>query len=549
MNKLILISLVTLILPACRRTQKAVSPDPWADYRKGYAFWRSNKDSAFFYFNRAAVGQPDKKQSALAYYSMSLIQSDEGDHYGAQESLTQSLKLLDVRKAKDRYSVALDYDGLGMTCYDLIDYAQALSYYQQALSYADDKSLQALILNNIGNACKGLKAYDRALKYYQQAIRLTGTTNDNYARTLTNIAITKWKRNPRYNPGPELRKSLAFRLRFNDKLGENSSYAHLADFYMDNMPDSALYYAKKMFTVASSLQSPDDELEALQKLIVLSQPAEVKTYFRRYQTLSDSLGKSRNAAKNQFALIRYNVEKSKAENLALQQENAAKKYQLGGVLIVVALGSILAVLWYRKRKQRLQLEAENRIRKNRLQLSQKVHDVVANGLYRVISGIENEDKIDKDDILDQIEILYEQSRDISYEQPEAAVRDFHGKIARLLTGFGSPATKIAVAGNNLEIWEKVGAHARHELEQVLQELMVNMKKHSQATSVAVRFGHQAHDFHIDYVDNGIGFDANTHYGNGLTNTGNRIEQLNGTITFDTQPGKGTKIHIAVRLNN
>jgi len=547
LRNILLASFIFLAFASCQKVAKVAQPDQWADYRKGYSWLSKRQDSAFFYFNRAASNAAAKDVVALAYYNMALIQVSAGDNYGAQESLTLSLKSLDEQQPNGRNYMATDYNELGLTCENLNENRDALNYYRLALRYADDKNLRPYILNDLGNACSKLGAYNQALSNYQAAISIGGYAGAIYAKTLTNLAVSRWRRDHHYNAAPELEKSLAIRVKGQDKWGENSSYAHLADFYKDRRPDSALFYAGKMYAVAGSLQSPDDELEALQKLIVLSRPAEVKAYFQRYQTLSDSVVKSRNAAKNQFALIRYNVEKSKAENLELQKENAAKKYQLSGVLIVVALGSILAVFWYRKRNQRLRLEAENRIRQNQLQLSQKVHDVVANGLYRVISGIENEDKIDKNDVLDQIEILYEQSRDISYEQPQAADGDFYIKITRLLTGFGSPATKIAVAGNSMEIWEKVGAHARHELEQVLQELMVNMKKHSHATSVAVRFGHQGRYFHIDYLDNGKGFPAETPFGNGLTNTGNRIKQMGGTITFDTKPNKGTKIHIAVPL--
>jgi len=546
-KKLILISLVTLILPACRRTQKAVAHDPWADYRKGYIFWKTNLDSSFFYFNRAAVSQVDKKQSALAYYDMSLIQSDAGDHYGAQESLTQSLKLLDTHLSEDRYNLAIDYDGLGMTCYDLNDYAQALNYYQLALPYAEDKSLQALILNNTGNACKGLKAYDRALNYYRQVIRLTGTANDNYARTLTNMAITKWLRDRQYDAGPELRRSLAIRLRFNDKLGENSSYAHLADFYMDNRPDSALYYANKMLAVAGSLQSPDDELEALQKLIVLSSPAETKAYFRRYQTLGDSLGKSRNVAKNQFALIRYNVEKSKAENLQLQKENAAKEYQLTGVQIMVALGSLFSVFWYRKRKQRLQLEAENSIRKNKLMVSQKVHDVVANGIYRVMNEVEFNEKIDRNDLLDKLDLMYKQSRDITYESEDQSSDDFADNLKRLLSAFKSKSIKLAIVGNEMKLWQKVGGEIKKQLQPVLQELMVNMSKHSQASQALIGFESNDTFLIIVYRDNGIGMPADVQLGNGLKSTVSRIKSLNGKLKFETPPVKGLQLQITIPI--
>lgn len=549
MRKILLASFIFLAFASCRKVAKVAQPDQWADYRKGYSWLSKRQDSAFFFFNRAASNAAAKDVVALAYYNMALIQVSAGDNYGAQESLTLSLKSLDEQQPNGRNYMATDYNELGLTCENLNENRDALNYYRLALRYADDKNLRPYILNDLGNACSKLGFYNQALTNYQAAISMGGYAGAIYAKTLTNLAVSRWRRDHHYNAAPELVKSLLIRLKEHDKWGENSSYAHLADFYKDRRPDSALFYAGKMYAVAGSLQSPDDELEALQKLIVLSPPTDVKTYFNRYQTLGDSLVKSRNAAKNQFALIRYNVEKSKAENLQLQKENAAKRYQLGGVLIVVVLGSILAVFWYRKRKQRLQLEAENTIKQNQLTVSQRVHDVVSNGLHRVMSEIENQDKLEKDTLLDQIEMLYEQSRDISYERPGIPNQDFRGKIARLLTSFAGPAIKIALAGNNSEVWEKVGAPAREQLGLILQELMVNMKKHSQATNVAVLFTLEGRNFHMDYVDNGIGFAANTTYGNGLTNTGNRIQHMGGTITFDTQPGKGTKIHIAVPLNN
>jgi signal transduction histidine kinase len=539
----VLIWVILSVLPACRKTPAASSKHPWADYKKGYTLLGTHKDSAFFYFNRAASNSNDKEQVALAYYNMALIQAGAGDNYGAQESLTMSLKSLDERLPKDRDYMATDYNELGMTCSDLDNNTDALVYYRLALHYTDDKNLRPYMLNNLGNAYKKLKSYDKALASYKEVIRLTGKTGTSYARVLTNLALTKWLRDRGYNAAPELLESLAIRLQQNDRWGENSSYAHLADFYMDSRPDSALYYSNKMFTVAGGLQSPDDELEALQKLIILSPPAEVKAYFRRYHALSDSLVASRSAAKNQFALIRYNVEKSKTENLLLQKENTEKRYQLAGLVIVFALGSVLALFWYRKRKQSLQLEA----RKRELRISQKVHDVVANGLYTVMNTLENQEDSRNGPILDQIEVLYEQSRDISYEQTEIWEANFHEKLTKLITAFASTETKVAVAGNNSGSWEKVNTKARHELEQVLQELMVNMKKHSRATSVAVRFERLEDQLQIVYTDNGIGFPPEVPYGNGLTNTGNRIQGIGGTVTFDTKLKKGVKIFISLPL--
>jgi tetratricopeptide (TPR) repeat protein len=205
----------------------------------------------------------------MAYQNMALIQSDASDNYGAQESLTLALRSLDEHDPKNRGHLAEDYNQMGMTFYNLNNNTQALPYYALALQYADSPQLRSYFLNNQGNAYKELKAYGKALASYNAVIRIVGTKGTAYARTLTNLATTKWLQNLHYNAAPELLQSLVIRLREKDIWGENSSYKHLAEFYMDTKPDSALWYAQKMFGAAAKLKSPDDELAALRKLITL----------------------------------------------------------------------------------------------------------------------------------------------------------------------------------------------------------------------------------------------------------------------------------------
>nr|GFD55410.1 hypothetical protein [Tanacetum cinerariifolium] len=61
----------------------------------------------------------------------------------------------------------------------------------------------------------------------------------------------------------------------------------------------------------------------------------------------------------------------------------------------------------------MELEAQNALRNSQLNTSKRVHDVVANGLYRVMTEIENQADMDRENVLDKIEALYEKSRDIS----------------------------------------------------------------------------------------------------------------------------------------
>ena len=548
MKTILFLSLGLLLLAACKRSEKIARVDPWADYRKAYAQLTTNKDSAYYYFNQSASRSTDKQVIALAYYNMAMIQTDGGDYYGAQESLAQSLRSLDEHNPKDWNTLATDYNELGMTSTRLNNYRQAIHYYQLALGYDRDNTVKFYALNNRGNAYKKLKDYTSAIASYQQAIQISGKHNSNYARALTNLATAQWLQNPNHNPVPQLIVALAIRKQLKDTWGENSSYAQLSDYYLKTRPDSAGYYARQMLMVARRLQSPDDELEALQKLIALSPLDEIKPYFSRYQFLADSLESKRNAAKNQFALIRYNVEKSKADNLRLQKENTERNYQLGGLLFIVIAGAITTAIWYRKKRQRQQLEAESLVRENQLRLSQKVHDVIANGIYGVMSEVEYSETLDRDDLLDKLEFMYEQSRDISYESNEPN-QNMAETLNRMLSAFKSKAIRLAVTGNEPGLWQPVSEEIKNQLQPILQELLVNLRKHSRASQAALSFERIHNTLMITYYDNGIGIPDNLNQGNGLRNTVSRIAALNGRLTFESQPDeKGTRLQIEIPLS-
>jgi signal transduction histidine kinase len=83
-----------------------------------------------------------------------------------------------------------------------------------------------------------------------------------------------------------------------------------------------------------------------------------------------------------------------------------------------------------------------------------------------------------------------------------------------------------------------------ETEQILQELMVNMKKHSAAQNVVLKFESLQDKILIHYTDDGLGLPSSFQYGNGLTNTENRIKRIGGNFTFD-ETLKGLKIRISI----
>lgn len=546
MKNFILIAFTFLFL-ACQNREINKQKTQDIDFDKAISMFNNNNDSAFFYFNKVATKNRDSLKVALSYNYMASIQSESSDYFGSLESLALSLKFLNEHKESDHDCLSSTYNELGVNNYNLKNYKSALTYYEKALKFSEDDSFRLRILNNKALVYQRTHKYNLALHIYENLLLKESKNTREYARVLSNIAKTQWLQNQNYNAAPKLLLALKIRNDEKDNWGLNASYSHLSDYYSIKSPDSALGYAIQMYKIAKKLSSPDDQLEALQKLIKLSPSTLTKSYFKTYQNLSDSIQAIRSAAKNQFAVIRYNSEKNEADYLKAQADNVEKQKDI--ILRNIGIGTlaaclILSYIFYRRRQNELKREKELEVKNTELKYVKKVHDGVANGLYRIMNKLDNQEALKNNPIINEIEELYEQSRDISYERPRLKNQPFNEKISETLKSFASENTRVILVGNSIQLWEKVSEQAKDEIEHILQELMVNMDKHSQASDVVFKFEQVEQKINIYYSDNGIGIRGGVQPNNGLTNTGTRIATIGGTITFDTKVEKGLKIQIS-----
>jgi len=199
---------------------------------------------------------------------------------------------------------------------------------------------------------------------------------------------------------------------------------------------------------------------------------------------------------------------------------------------------------FHRHRRKLALTTEKRIRESELKTSKHVH-VVANGLYRMMKEIQNRIHFSADSLLDKIELLYEKSRNISYNRPVVPERPFDVHVRELLSSFSGEQTRVVIVGNGADIWSGITVDVFYEIEQVLQELMVNMSRHSGADNVVLRFERVKRTVNISYRDNGKAMEEEMVHGNGLRSTGNRMKSVLGSIIFETVQGEqGLKIQIS-----
>jgi len=546
-----LLLFLCLLIISCSKNPPKEKKETNVFYEKAFDYKEEGKtDSSFLYFYKAKdvfFQQKDSFGIGKCLANLAIIQETKGDYFGSQETGLSALKYLNENNTLNHTYLSINYNTLGMLSSKLKDYKKAIEFYKKAISFSQDSINKNIYTTNLANNYRRNKNYKTAIEILSSSLPKASENSNSYSRILDNLALAKYLENPNYNPVPEYQKALKIRLNEKDNWGLNSTYAHLSDYYTEKEPDSALFYAHKMYAVAKQLQSPDDQMEALQKLIPLDNLQNSKKYFKIYQNLSDSVQTARNKAKNQFAMIRYETEKNKTSLLAAKAESTErqnhiiKQYIIIGVIITIL---IVLVLWFTKRQQRLQQEKLLEIKNTELKYSKKVHDVVANGLYHTMIEIENQPDLDKEKILNSIEKMYEESRDIAHNRiPE---KDFYSRFSMMINSYSSQNQRILAVGYQKDIWENISDNVQSELYYIIREILVNMKKHSKATLASLKFEKNKKNITIKYTDNGVGIhNLENKKGTGIRNTENRIEVMHGDIIFEKNPNGGLIIQITI----
>lgn len=544
-KSLFFIHLVLLSLYSCSKhkndqAHEIINPD----YDKAFDFnVLKNYDSSYIYYGKALETfkqNKDKFGEAKCLLSMSKILTTKGNYFKAQDFSLKAKLLFDKADTTQYYHIGDNFNNLGMIANNLRNYREARDFYNSAIEYSESEASKMILFANIANIYKEEKKYTQAIKVYNSIItKVEKVDSLMFSRILSNLSYIKWLDNNNYNPQPNILKALKIQIKINDKMGQNGSYARLSDYFKNKDPQKALLYAKFMQKIAQEVKSVDDQLEAIQKISIL-ESENFSTNFNHYVSLRDSIQNARNTDTNKFATIVYGVEEAKLQNE--ENKNYILKQRFGiGTLSLFLIGGFF---YYRKRKQRMQLESENKLKEQQLKTSKKVHDVVANGIYQVMTKIENQNDFNKEQALDELEFVYEKSRDISYEDPDSHDEKFNEKISKLVASFKNDEIKTFTVGNQEETWENVTKSTQAEIYQIIRELLVNMKKHSEANNVVFKFEKTDNLININYADNGIGISDELIFKNGLSNTVSRIENINGKITFETKTEKGLKVNIS-----
>ena len=508
--------------------------------------------------------------------NIGLLYFKKGDY---QKCLTVSLPMLEtstgVAKANLLGNIAASYNYLGQ-------YDQSIRYQQEAINiFKEANNLQGLSTgyNLIGAVYNDKKKPAEALKFLHQGFEIKKTLNDtlgmanNLVNTgesyflLGNYQISK----DRFLEAEKLFKSQA------DKPGLARVYTNLG--VLNSKLDSnakAAQYEQQAIKIAEQIKD---------KYVLNEVYSNLGSTFKDQDQLDSALAYKEKALLIKDSFINLEVQKQVA-NMQVKYETAEKEKQIlqqqykleRKNIYLVASFALLALLSFSayllfanyktrkkkelqqelfRQKQQASIEVINAEENERKRIAGDLHDGVgqlltaANFNLQALEAFVVKDDLSQGLFQKTLALINESGvevRGLSHNlMPNAlvkkglvnAVRDFISQIH-------DQKLKIFLETDGLN--HALPTHIESVLYRIIQECVNNVIKHARATQLDISLLQDDTGINILIEDNGIGFsvaEVQQKDGIGLQNLSSRIQYLNGSIEWDTAPGKGTVVSIHV----
>lgn len=540
---LVLHSVLFLSVPACFSQQ---SQDSLIYYEGLVSHPHSVDDliKSHDFFSIAKANALKAKDSVRIIYDefqLARIEHQGGFYSKSEASSVHALQILD--KLKDTpYNLHLRtsiYTHLGILYREQKNKVKALELYEKALITATSPEDSVKLYNNKSNIYKDLNDYPSAKTELLLAHQLIPRIKDSLtiALVLDNLGYVNYKlKEP--DALPLMLQALELRMNSKNNTKAYPSYKNLSQYYYDTEPAKAKAYALKAYDIATRLNSASYKMDALALLMEFSED----DYAKAYKKISDSVTTTRQLQENKFALMTYDLsekerEAQESELLSQRAKIIKQRYQFIALsLILIAIG----LYWVLKSKHKK--DSLQKIYDTESSISKKIHDDVANNVFQVMTKLQHQNT--NEDILDALELIYAKTRDISKEHSVLDLEDsFDAILSDLIISYKSKFINIIVKDISKIKWDAMSIIKRETIYKVLQELLINMTKHSQATLAVIAFIDSSNETVITYTDNGVGCTLikNT----GLQNVENRIKAIDGTVIFEPVINKGFKATLKV----
>ncbi|ACJ32930.1 ATP-binding protein [Anoxybacillus flavithermus] len=201
--------------------------------------------------------------------------------------------------------------------------------------------------------------------------------------------------------------------------------------------------------------------------------------------------------------------------------------------------------WSERERKKLAIDLHDTLLQDLILLRRKVENLLVQPLY--VEDIQKQLNDIEEEILDVIDV----TREICHElrPPFLSQMGLKQAISQLIARFHL-RTNIKVKWN-VHIQAKLGEEQELAMYRIIQELLNNAVKHSQASTIQLVLDAQDEAVQLCYVDDGVGIEMeklNDHHDNlGLFGIKERVQGLGGTCKIASSHGSGLEITVTIPL--
>lgn len=497
-------------------------------------------DSAFYILQQAVLEFPDLPEAqAYALLEQARLYQKVCDFQESEKVLTEALQL----DTNGKYSYYI-HNLLGNTFQEQYLYKEALAHFDEALQATQDTLLHAITLNNKGVMLLEQERFQEAIKVLEPLVAQSWLPTQQIfeAKFKDNLGYAHWKNGNTFQAKNLLEEAAQLRDSLTNDYERIASLMHLARLYEAETPELSNQKAIEAYETATRVASADDRLEALDLLIRNGKGDNIQQHYEKYVHIKDSLERSRQTAKHQFAKIKYDAERHQVE---AQRQRTLK------LLMLLALGlfTVGAVWVYvfiqKKNKLKMLLQQQQVSYDTETRIAKKLHDELASEVFQTLSFMQTQPlEPHRERLVDALDVLYDKTRNLSKEYNTIQTGEqFEDEFKEMMATYQTPEVSL-IFRNEVTDWHRVPTGVQVVWYRVVQEWLINMKKHSHATLILLNFTETKNQWKLGYTDNGVGFDIKKSKG-GLQNVENRIFSVNGQLTFESEPGKGVKATLEI----
>lgn len=525
----------------------------------------------------------------------------KGLPYKGAELLFRGLKYSE--KTQNSYYKGFCLRYIGDAYSKLGDPKKSLEYHLQSLSFLKkhDKRRYLVCLNNIGLNYYGLKKYDEAIKYFLFCMKQNnGQNKEIISYCLTNLGAS-YKEKKQYDLAIYYFK-LEQKNNIKDIDGKAFVEKEIASiYYLKNQYKKSESLLITILPLENQLkiETKKEIYELLyQNYLNLKNYQKAYFYYELFNKMNNIEVGEMQRRQLESLKYEYENEKQKTNILLLEKENEQKVFQRTVLIFGLFLVIIFGVFQYRnnnilinknkkieeqnsqiedlnknleikveKRTKELSDANEELIKKNReivealfkgqsierKRVAVELHDNLGGTLSAIkwrLEALNSNSLTEKEreiyiSILEMMKTAYSEVRNISHNllPSEFEKNGLLGAIQKLINDINQ-SKKIEISIVQKGNFELIENKVALELYSICLELLNNILKHSKATKAQIKLFNNNDSINIEVNDNGIGISENKLNGMGMQNMKNRLDSINGKISFSSDES-GTKVNLKI----